>query len=275
MGTFVSCFVEYRTRCHRVLSIYAKNIFTCLILLVITDNVSGTTAVIVTTKTAVILGADSAEIQAEIEPRTGKVHISRTRVCKITTVRNTAFAFSGTAYDKAAMLDVERIVKEVLSTESNLPRAAEAAAKRIEGPLLLALVLMHDKLTGAQFAKAVGTTKSVLSVGIARFDNGAPTFTSAEFIVENDAKGAPASIKYVIRTYGPNNYSIMGQQEAVTKLINAGGFWSNDQAADLRRIIDIEIHDVPELVGPPIDILSLDSKGHHWLPPYGECDQQH
>ena len=41
---------------------------------------------------------------------------------------------------------------------------------------------------------------------------------------------------------------------------------------DVRRLIAIEISAMPQDVGPPVDVLSIDAIGTQWIPPYG-CAQ--
>jgi hypothetical protein len=227
---------------------------------------------IINTPEIVVIGADSLVSEA-VADSPGHWHINKIHLCKIHIVDGVAFSTSGIPYDKNAKFDALQIITDAISKGSNVWEG-QALASKIEGPLLLAVKLLHKTLSPADYDKLIGKDKSALAVAIVGTKEKHPSFMTIEFIIENDCTGEPIKIRPNIFTSSLADYSIMGSADAATKLIKAGGFWTTDHVANVRKILDTEIKDAPEDVGPPVDVLTLDAIGMRWLPPYGQCHSQ-
>jgi hypothetical protein len=174
-------------------------------------------------------------------------------------------------------LDALKTATDVISHNKDIQSDIRAIAKKVEGPLMLALILWYDKVGPIAYAKTVAS-RSVLTIGIIGMKDKLPSFVYVDFRADYEPSGKPKSVTPNFfscpsdcPSSDPIGFALMGYSLAAQKIIRAGGFWTNDIPSDARRIIDIEIKDVPDAVGPPVDVLKLDSHGIHWVPPYGEC----
>ena len=255
-----------------------RYLFACVILLTFTTNSLGTTVAIVGNEKMVVIGADS--LGRHVDFVSNGPRLTTFHHCKIHVANGTAFGFSGLDDNADAKLDVLQATTDVVSKGRDIRDSANTIANRIEGPLLVAIKLLYERLGHNAYTQYIGITPSVLSIGIVGMRGNRPSFVTVEFLSENDPTGAPIKLSRRLFTCPgdcpPNTrrFSLMGFNAAAAKLINGGSFWTGDLIADVRRILDIEIKDVPDFVGPPVDVLTLDSSGVHWIPPYGECHNQ-
>jgi hypothetical protein len=93
------------------------------------------------------------------------------------------------------------------------------------------------------------------------------------------ASRGEATTIVIIRTdtsivIAPNkeHFWVLGQSTAALHVVKSSFlFGTGDYAADARRMVQVEIADVPQKVGPPIDVMVIDKAGQHWIDPTGSC----
>lgn len=239
---------------------------------------TATTIVVIRSPTQIVIAADSLYIELADTKHQIPIH-----GCKIFPLDNN-FIFASAGLNKASdtRLNVNAVGIRVMNTKQDLSNGAKEIADRIRKPLLASLIHRHRDLSAADYAKLIGNNTNVLSFVIAGVQNGIPTFVGADFAKINDAKGNPIGLSlHFLECPGDTcpltkrSFTILGISEDVKPFINKPGFWSqkHDLVRDARNVVQTEIAARPDMVGPPIDVLTLDSKGRNWVAPYGKCNQ--
>jgi hypothetical protein len=235
-----------------------------LFLLLLTATINRATSIaIIRTDNQIVMAADSMRTYAEAgEQRTFQY-------CKIHVAGKLVFAVDGIARDDKDSLDVVKTTADVLAEGGSFKANVHRIVDRLNKPLLLALRRAYQTMPSEQYAQFVPPMEPNLALGIAGVVNGVLTFAVIDFTKQDDASGAPINVGVKV-SYCPgkdcnSNYRILGFKKAANQRIGLGGFFTSDHVADARNIIRIEINAAPGAVGPPISIVTIDSKGVHWV----------
>ncbi|MDA1312146.1 MAG: hypothetical protein O2968_02325 [Acidobacteria bacterium] len=231
-----------------------------LVLLVAQHCWGLTTLVAHASNGVVFIGADSKETLS------GTDRASARLVCKIQRSGNFVQAASGLAYSRGVGWDVSSLfvgaAREaqnlsdfigvyVANLKYGLPRAAESVRKNDPA--------MYERLTepGKYILQTVVATTS---------PRGAQGVLLSFWLTEDNVLGGAPNLLEL------NEYVAVGTfVEAFVKK-NAVSFDQDPEAA-IRRIIENEIKLNTSEVGPPIDIVRLDSQGVHWLEHKPQCGE--
>jgi hypothetical protein len=224
------------------------------------------------------MGADSKAGLWAIQQNSKHIRLPES-VCKIRASHGVYFAPAGFVQD--AEFDAYRVVEGLLRPGKTIEQQAATIAERVKLPFLYEMQRLH-KFLPADYAIAIRSPGPSMSIGLAEVENNVPIIGLIDFTVINNSGGSPTDVRVVVKTcpgsacagtVDQEHFWIYGQKAAVLDQIQLIGpkFWTANDAQDVRKMIQIEITDQPSAVGPPIDVLLLDSTGHHWLEPYGSC----
>lgn len=203
--------------------------------------------------------------------------------CKIRQTNNLIVASSGTTFNAAMGLNVNASVSANFGGTGTDIEKANRVVDEIYWPLLRALQFSYKQLTPEQYAGIFAEGgHDALSIAVARIDKSGPIVTVIEIIRNDTIAGAPDSLSRKINVCSSTNdycrepgrsfdYVILGRNKAVRPFLSDPTFWKGKTTDVARRIIEIEIKAVPDTVGPPIDVVTIDATGVKWEPPYGEC----
>jgi hypothetical protein len=234
-----------------------------------------TTVGIIRTANHIVIGADSKAVEDKTR---GAPHFPST-TCKIHESNGIYFASVGLIIDPKFNADL--IVATVLKRKGTMEQRVAALAAEASNPFLAAMQRMHKFLPDL-YRKEVGSAP--FSVGFAGIERGIPRAIILYFSIKNDFRGRPEAVS-TTTVQCPGNgcdrlrpgspFFLVGYYEAAAKATQAKGFFSGDDANDVRRMIQIEIDDQPLAVGPPIDVLFIDGTGGRWIAPLGSCGPPH
>jgi hypothetical protein len=198
------------------------------------------------------------------------------KMCKIDNHGGFFFAAWGMFHDDEARLDMPHTVRKYFVDSGRIKEKANASAAEIRGPLLKAFQYGHKTQSPKLYKKYVASRNAGGFV-VAAISNRGPVIVTVEFLRQDDAKGYPVDmiphVDLVDNTISgaKSQYRLLGATTAAQRLVKTKGFHQYDITTAARKLIQAEIDDEPDRVGPPIDVVEIDKQGHRWIVPHGEC----
>jgi len=104
----------------------------------------------------------------------------------------------------------------------------------------------------------------------------APSFVVIYFTIESSV-GAPVKVtSHSQECPGngcPNGYGVrlLGGNDAAQRASKVTGFWGEGEIEGAKKLVEAEIVRAPDNVGPPVEILRLDSTGPQWIYRKEQC----
>ena len=242
-----------------------------LILVSFFENGTATTLVIVGNPRHIVVAADSMSDKVTNNGRTVKA------TCKIVSAGKFVYASAGFTED--VKFNADKIAERSARRKGSIAEHVKWYAKDAQQPFLEMMKRFHQSLP-EMYKRTVSSNGSTLVTIFAGIENDRPAVALVEFMVINDPSGKPKEAKTNIgacpglfcvdpkmdfwRVFGQNDAAI----QAVTRTPR---FWTGNDAVDARKLVQIEIDAIPDRVGPPIDLVEIDSTGLHWIEPRGSC----
>ena len=242
------------------------------IALLLTGRAAATTIVAVRTPSEIVIGADS-----KVTDTYGNAFANQ--ACKIIQAGNLFFAYEGLARDKQTGFDIAQIAARALQLKPNASVSEKVSILTgfVASQLFIELPLLkqHDPAT---YREKVEGGQTFLKILIAGFDGNKPLLFVRQFravpvnrqtigvsVVPDDCL-SDCFDEIVVRSLG-ETAAIDGLPEETP------GFWKGGIVEGVRRLIETEIAARSEYVGPPVDILRIDSKGARWIQKKPGCAQ--
>lgn len=242
----------------------------CALVLLALASARATTIVSVKTASEIVIGADSKVTDTFGGAAAGQA-------CKIVQAGNLFFAYEGMARDRRTGFDITRIAVQALLFKPNASLAEKVSILTgfLTDSLFAELLSLkqHDPDT---YREKVEGGQTFLKILVAGFDGNQPLLfvrgfravplnrkTIAVSVVPDDCL-ADCRAEFAVRTLG-ETAAIDGLPEETP------GFWAGGIAQGVRRLIETEIAARSEYVGPPVDILRIDSKGAEWIQKKPSC----
>jgi hypothetical protein len=203
--------------------------------------------------------------------------------CKIHSSGGFFFALAGFTSDINSGFDTSPITAHALLRVGKIEVRSKRVVADIRAPLLKAVQRIYREASPEVAMPIIGDEShpiAVLQLLVFGVENGIPEVVSANFTRINNEKHEPVGINAEVHVCPGEGckdgeaYWLLGEQDAIVKAINGPSvpIWTGNDAADVRKLVSVEIADKPKLVGPPIDVLIVDAPGgHHWLTPLGRC----
>ncbi|MBK8813398.1 MAG: hypothetical protein IPN69_22090 [Acidobacteria bacterium] len=239
------------------------------LILILAATGGATTIVAVKTKKEIVIGADS-----KVTDTFGNTKAKF--ACKIISAGGVVFAYAGFARDTQTGFDVPEIVAGSLEQNSKKPIAekVEILAATIVERLNVELPLLKQNSFVTYREKIEGRT--FLRILVAGFEKKKPVLLVRQFRIGQIADG---SIGVIVskndcdaKCKGTNVTRFLGETEAIDGLPEeTKDFWNQGLAAGVRKLVEIQIAAREEYVGPPIDVVSITSKGLTWIARKSEC----
>lgn len=220
------------------------------------------------TPTQVVVAADSLGV-----PFGAATTIKKQTFCKIAHQDSIYFAFSGYVVELESGFDAYGIAREALSGNGTTLEKVKRFDELIQARLPIAVKSMNktykDEATfvnavflgfenGAPFVFARGY-KAVVSVfntvGVAIFPNDCPGLT---------CPNSPNGI----------THTILGKRDTINRIIASGLTITDTNAiAAVKILVESEIAaDINNVnIAPPVDVISIDKTGVHWIQKKDEC----
>lgn len=224
---------------------------------------SATTLVAIWSPDKLLIGADSNVI-------TNVPNVLGT-ACKISRDGSTFYAFSGLVEDSTAGYDIEALAHQAVQGPGDLSIHLNHFLELARDPLTKALTaLQHD--APDQYAY-LQQNHPVLQAIFASLEPDAPVLGVAGFSLAPD--GALADFTRIVarRDDGFGERIIYaGKQDHLKEYLHEHRDWpAGDKAELVRTLIQSEIDASAGEVGGPIDIVSIEPNGAHWVQRKPEC----
>jgi hypothetical protein len=204
----------------------------------------------------------------------------KVQVCKIGTSRRSRITFAVTGYmikfkdEAGTVFSAYAFAEDAISHAGSVSDAASRFERKAMSPFLTAV--RRTKKEYPKDYKWLERYPNGLQVVFAAFEDGAPVFAVSSFIVRDEGGRISAS---AVRQVCPgaacpsgNGGAVMGvDPDSAKKRLEDAAFWKGlDEVAGVRKLVEFEIAKHPDVVGPPISILTIDKNGRHWKAK-GEC----
>lgn len=223
--------------------------------MVLPTRLSATAIVIVRTPTSVFIGADSVRILNGTD---------RVLVCKIARFGDVYTAAAGlVGYDPTAF-DLSTFVEKAASVVGPLASKSASLDDTIIRPLLdMAERLRRDD---PAFTSRYLNTYFV-QVAFVGLENGQPAIAQRRYMPKIGVDGGLEMSVFACPSSECSadfDMFMLGETTAMRTRIKEPNSRKDVQVA-IHELIELQIRDTPERVGPPINILRIGSDGAHWL----------
>ena len=190
-------------------------------------------------------------------------------VCKIFTVKDTAFAIAGLVKNSTLDFDAERLTAQCLRRQDRLTEAANDLTERLTGMLgsyLERLKTGNPSLYSKLLEEENGTITSIL---LAAYEGDRPVAIGMAFRATEDPGGRVriASTRVTCPGDCPNGvmYFLFGERRPIDRYIAEHG---KDRLVPDRSgasfLVQVAIDGGSKRVGPPIDVIVVDRQGVSW-----------
>ncbi len=238
------------------------------------DPCPATTIVILYRPTSIVVAADTLGVlHGQIAGRQEFHH------CKIKSSGSFFFTSTGYNADEAVGFDAAKTTTGILQSPLEaFSQKVDKISREIPAKLLAGIQFQRRSLSSEEYTQSIRITRDVLTIAVFGVEHQATKMALIAFGEADDSKGNPIAVNPRI-TYCPGQACgsggfFLGYNQAALRQTEdrAHPFWTGNDAKDARRIVEIEIADVPTDVGGPVDVLLINAEGsHRWVPPYGEC----
>ena len=182
------------------------------------------------------------------------------------------FAIVGTTQDSQGFSAID-VAEGAISSAIDTKDAAKKFAIAVT-PLFKAAVIQARKTNPASYKELLRSPEP-LQVVFAAVEDGTPIFVVAYFsVVEKGRNIVVTPHETLCPGTGCDNGRgaiVLGENGAARQAVKQPDFWVGlDPLSAARKLVQLEITDRPDIVGPPISDLTLDSTGAHWGEK-GEC----
>ena len=227
---------------------------------------SGTSVVLLFKKDSITVAADSRAIGID-----GHRHADN---CKIAVGgSDMVYAFSG--YDNEPDQPFRTAALQI-ATENTDPTTAIEALQETLARKLMALANLLRNNSPSNFARKI-EGNAIYEGAFATIEQDGPHYAEAAFVPETLPTGK-ISIKMIMKDCTSDcagDLIVLGHHNGVDKFMTAHSLrsLSINPISSAKKLIEIEIRDAPEAVGPPVSVFQLRRSGVAWIDP-GVCKQQ-
>jgi hypothetical protein len=190
-------------------------------------------------------------------------------VCKIFTVKDTAFAIAGLVKDPVWGFDAENLIADTLRRQTRLTETANDLAERLTdtlGTYLERLKKGNPYLYGKLLEER---DRNITSILLAAYEEGQPIAIGMSFRASEES-GARVGIT-ATRVACPGNcpdgvmYFFLGERQPIDRYIAEHG---RDRlmpaSSGAPFLVQLVIDGGSKLVGPPVDVIVIDRQGVSW-----------
>lgn len=246
----------------------SRFLLSCLFSIWMARNLMAMFIVVIWTPTQVFIGADSK--------RTAGVGPATVSVCKIGKARGFFFAAGGLEADPKTGYSTHALLHRAASRyPSDMQRSAnlfkQLAVTHL--PTAVARISKHEPEIFSRRFRPGDTAVGAVFIGLG---NQTPRLIAMDFIPKSAGAG---HFTVTVRTSEcpgsgctPSALFLLGRHDAIKKYVRANPeFWRIGGELGVLQLINVQIAASPEDVGPPVDILRLDTKGPTWVQKKPEC----
>jgi hypothetical protein len=271
-GEFVSIFLHHSPAASRFirLSAYPKLlVWICLVLVV--PVVRGQTSIVAALGPhEVVIGADSKRKISEFDPSGGLVGVTSALVCKIQKADGFYFGCSGPCGE----VDVTAIIVRASRRAATIQNKVEVAVPLVEDALN---DMLKDKSQNA--LRRYTNKPTVLQLLFVGIEGQTPLILGVDFHNRRSPSGVlsvrAGETQICEKTTEACTHLAIGKTKAISNFTRKKGsmdFLARVQpVVGVERLIQMEIDEEGDDVGPPIDILRITRHGAQWIRRKRQC----
>jgi hypothetical protein len=230
----------------------------------------GTTVVIYRDSTRIVVGADT--LRHFVKPSRGSESYS---FCKIKKTRTIYVSMAGLTAD-LPNFDAYRLASRAITHSNGVVESAKQFAKLSTGPFTEEVNYIRRNDPIEYRTQIMGGRRGALQAFFMSFENSVPRFATVEFIISETSPETisvkpnldfcpghacpPARLGLATRVLGIGDAIYRDAKEHPSLLTD----FQNDPVSTIRRLIELETREEPDLVGLPIDILTISKDGATW-----------
>lgn len=198
-------------------------------------------------------------------------------VCKIMQVDDLFFAFAGLPKYNRGGYDLVAIVKKAVKSGRSLSDKVRAFDDLVVKPLERSLSWIKSHQPDYYKQEIAG--KNAVQIVFAGIEKGRPLLQLRYITVTDHGGRKPSVTVNKVRCPGSDCprgefITFLGHNAAIKRYISkVPSFWQKGYAEGIRLLIDLEIKEAPEVVGPPIDILRIGRRGAEWIQKKAVCKE--
>jgi hypothetical protein len=195
-------------------------------------------------------------------------------VCKIG--KGDGFFFAAAGIVRGEGFDVGSLIAKGSEVHGTIEQKIETVLATIREPLtrVLEIYRRNNPLDYDSRFK----TAPVLQILFFGNENGSSFMAASQWKIPTSSPSGSIQVEIL---YGkcpgdlcPSGEQIVmaGEKDAISSFLKAKpGYWKVNPVEAVRELIEIQIANVPDLVGPPIDILYVDKNGARWIQKKDQC----
>jgi hypothetical protein len=225
----------------------------------------------VTTGTSIAIIAKENQIAAAAD---SKILLGRDRFsstdCKIKQFEDIFFAIAGHRREVLSNFDAIYIAMEACKTTSNIADRMSKFELLIK-PALFNMLWVNQRKDPSYFESNL-LDKTILQAAFFGFERGAPyLFTrsykcklaSGRIVIDVESQGCLSQCDML---------AVLGKSRAIEQYIIRTPAYKKKPSVELaQELVELEIADEPNIVGPPIDILQISKTGPVWKQRKPDC----
>ena len=238
-----------------------------------------TTIVGIRASNGIIIASDS--LQKFIIPSTGPdapAKSIRESVCKIRQLGNIFYAISGSLVSNTKTgFDVDKVIAESFQKDADIADNASRFEKEIQKPLEEALE--NVKIEHPNYFEQSIYSHDFIQILIAGIENNVPILVVLGITVVSSLH---EPVRIETNKYGcqgstcPQELFLIavGKHDVLDRYVyDNPNIWNTSLINAARRLVELEIADKPEDVGPPVDILFIGLSQIQWIQKKPACRQ--
>lgn len=230
----------------------------------------GTCIIAIRLNDQVVVGADSKINRAD------SMIPAKEPYCKIGVGDGFFFAISGIVLEEKTGFNPYMIISKAPKIHGTIEQKGEWFERMIGKPLF-EMLERYRRGSPSNYELLFQRTSSPLQIIFFGVEKGSSFVLATYFAPTSRSARDPVEIttyRYKCPGDCPNGEQIfmLGEHHAIDRFLSGEpNFWKKDPVGAVRKLIELEIADDPEIVGPPIDILQIDRNGTRWIQKKAQC----
>jgi len=245
---------------------YSRKSIAVLFALMCLPRVTATSIPVIVRTNRIVIATDAMSMI------TKSYGYKRIKICKIYRTGNTFIAFAGMDQDDTTGYVASRIAKE--NSTLSIRARAEQFRDRVQKPLLESFQSAY-KGSPVKF-RAYFPGNFALAALFAGIENDRAVFYVFNITRIEDANGYPVAINVEEHSCPGDSCPQpdiaktiwLGESEAIRaeypRMARSKDARLSDDVVTLKHLVEVEIAVHPDVVGPPIAVLTIDRNGGHW-----------
>jgi hypothetical protein len=257
----------------RLSSLYVSKLVLIVFSLILPERATASCIVAYYTPAEIILAADSKQTYIILEG--GGERTGTREHCKIIQINNVFFASSGLVEDRKTGYNATSLAIRAYQKETSLSKRVAFFEELIKSELSAALLRNQENNPDAFKKKFEKEDRVVAEFFFAGIEQGELKLFAIDFKLTPTNDGTIRIISEREECPGCGGEKmilVIGQKSSINQFLAEKENLANQDGIDLvRKIVQFQIDQNSDSVGPPIDILRIDKMGAKWIQKKSSC----